>query len=371
MRIRITDVRRVDAAANRIAHHLAEQGVGPGDHVGLHARNSLEFVESLLGASRSAPSRSTSTSATSTRNSPTSTTTRSWPPSSPTASSATSSPTSCPSVPSCGTSCSSASRPDRHWRTPLPPPTSRSSTITRLPPRSPQTATSRSAAPTISTSSTRAATTGMPKGVMWRHEDFYHAALAGGAIMGGDPILSPAELGAAAAANQFAMTYWDCAADARCGVLLALHLHVHGLQAGPHVQVRPGRGARAGRSTQDQHRHGRRRCDRPSARRRDRAARRPIRSELAVDHRFGWRAVVGECPREAQRAAPQRLPPGRVRLVGVRQRRRAEEGRGRPAAHAAVAEGSRRRHRLLDDRARFRQRRLPRPRRTRAARLLR
>jgi len=34
--------------ANRLAHHLAAQGVGPGDHVGLYARNSVETVATLL-----------------------------------------------------------------------------------------------------------------------------------------------------------------------------------------------------------------------------------------------------------------------------------------------------------------------------------
>ncbi|HEX9041887.1 MAG TPA: acyl-CoA synthetase [Trebonia sp.] len=34
--------------ANRLAHHLAAQGVGPGDHVGLYARNSIEAVTTLL-----------------------------------------------------------------------------------------------------------------------------------------------------------------------------------------------------------------------------------------------------------------------------------------------------------------------------------
>lgn len=40
--------RELDAGANRIAHHLAGAGVGTGDHVGLYMRNSTEFVESLL-----------------------------------------------------------------------------------------------------------------------------------------------------------------------------------------------------------------------------------------------------------------------------------------------------------------------------------
>jgi acyl-CoA synthetase (AMP-forming)/AMP-acid ligase II len=37
----------MDARANRLAHHLSEQGVGPGDHVGIYALNSVEWVESL------------------------------------------------------------------------------------------------------------------------------------------------------------------------------------------------------------------------------------------------------------------------------------------------------------------------------------
>jgi acyl-CoA synthetase (AMP-forming)/AMP-acid ligase II len=34
--------------ANRLAHHLAGMGVGPGDHVGLYARNSIEAIETLI-----------------------------------------------------------------------------------------------------------------------------------------------------------------------------------------------------------------------------------------------------------------------------------------------------------------------------------
>ncbi len=40
--------RELEDEANRLAHHLAAQGVGPGDHVGLYARNSVESVETLL-----------------------------------------------------------------------------------------------------------------------------------------------------------------------------------------------------------------------------------------------------------------------------------------------------------------------------------
>ena len=40
--------RELEDEANRLAHHLSTQGVGPGDHVGLYARNSVEAVETLL-----------------------------------------------------------------------------------------------------------------------------------------------------------------------------------------------------------------------------------------------------------------------------------------------------------------------------------
>src|SRR5215210_5982333 len=39
---------QLEENANRLAHHLAAQGVGPGDHVGIYAFNSHEFVETIL-----------------------------------------------------------------------------------------------------------------------------------------------------------------------------------------------------------------------------------------------------------------------------------------------------------------------------------
>jgi hypothetical protein len=38
---------QMDARANRLAHHLAAQGVRPGDHVGIYAYNSADWVEAL------------------------------------------------------------------------------------------------------------------------------------------------------------------------------------------------------------------------------------------------------------------------------------------------------------------------------------
>ncbi|HEY5156264.1 MAG TPA: AMP-binding protein, partial [Acidimicrobiales bacterium] len=38
----------LEAHANRLAHHLADAGISPGDHVGIYAANSIEWIESLL-----------------------------------------------------------------------------------------------------------------------------------------------------------------------------------------------------------------------------------------------------------------------------------------------------------------------------------
>ncbi|MFF1808204.1 acyl-CoA synthetase [Streptomyces sp. NPDC058251] len=40
---------QLDAAANRIAHHLIDTGVRPGEHLGLHLYNGVEYVQTLLG----------------------------------------------------------------------------------------------------------------------------------------------------------------------------------------------------------------------------------------------------------------------------------------------------------------------------------
>ncbi|WP_069631231.1 acyl-CoA synthetase, partial [Streptomyces griseus] len=40
----------LDAAANRIAHHLIDAGIRPGEHVGLHLYNGIEYLQTVLGA---------------------------------------------------------------------------------------------------------------------------------------------------------------------------------------------------------------------------------------------------------------------------------------------------------------------------------
>src|SRR5688500_617766 len=40
----------LEERANRLAHHLAAQGVGEQDHVAIYSFNSIEFVETMLAA---------------------------------------------------------------------------------------------------------------------------------------------------------------------------------------------------------------------------------------------------------------------------------------------------------------------------------
>ncbi|MEV5607686.1 acyl-CoA synthetase [Streptomyces sp. NPDC052225] len=39
----------LDAAANRIAHHLVDSGIRPGEHLGLHLYNGIEYLQTVLG----------------------------------------------------------------------------------------------------------------------------------------------------------------------------------------------------------------------------------------------------------------------------------------------------------------------------------
>src|SRR4051794_32425259 len=40
----------LEQRANRLAHHLAAHGMGPGDHLGVYSRNSIEALESMIAA---------------------------------------------------------------------------------------------------------------------------------------------------------------------------------------------------------------------------------------------------------------------------------------------------------------------------------
>ncbi|MGH9083901.1 MAG: acyl-CoA synthetase [Acidimicrobiales bacterium] len=42
--------RQLEERANRLAHHLAAQGIGAGDHIGVYGSNSIEWVEAALAA---------------------------------------------------------------------------------------------------------------------------------------------------------------------------------------------------------------------------------------------------------------------------------------------------------------------------------
>ncbi|MFI6470918.1 acyl-CoA synthetase [Streptomyces sp. NPDC050516] len=42
--------RQLDAAANRLAHHLIDSGLKPGEHLGLHLYNGVEYLQTVLAA---------------------------------------------------------------------------------------------------------------------------------------------------------------------------------------------------------------------------------------------------------------------------------------------------------------------------------
>jgi fatty-acyl-CoA synthase len=47
--VRLT-YRELDERANRVAHHLLDRGIGPGDHVGIYSWNRAEWIEAMFGA---------------------------------------------------------------------------------------------------------------------------------------------------------------------------------------------------------------------------------------------------------------------------------------------------------------------------------
>ena len=49
---RVVTYAELEADANRLAHHLQAQGVGPGDHVAIYAKNSVEHVVALIAVTK-------------------------------------------------------------------------------------------------------------------------------------------------------------------------------------------------------------------------------------------------------------------------------------------------------------------------------
>src|SRR3954466_14085568 len=45
---RVVTYAELERESNKLAHHLASQGIGPGDHVGIYAKNSVEHVVAVL-----------------------------------------------------------------------------------------------------------------------------------------------------------------------------------------------------------------------------------------------------------------------------------------------------------------------------------
>jgi len=172
----------LERRANRLAHHLQSVGVQPGQHVGIHMRNSIEYVEGLLACLkiRAVPVnvnfRYTDAELVYLYNNSEIVALIVEEEYIPTATAALS---RCPGVGHVLTvgadyeAALAAQSPDRDF-----PPRSQDDHFIIY----------------------TGGTTGMPKGVVWRHEDFFYAALSG-ANLSGPPRTSVAEVVEAAVAN--------------------------------------------------------------------------------------------------------------------------------------------------------------------------
>jgi 3-oxocholest-4-en-26-oate---CoA ligase len=176
--------RQLDEQANRIGHVLVDAGVAPGDHVGIVAWNRAEWIESMLGAFkvRAVPINvnyryvedelryvfDNADLVALLHDGESAERVRAVLPDVPRVRH-----TFCFDDPSFGDALAAVS-PDRDF-----------------PPRSPD---DRYVLYT-------GGTTGMPKGVVWRQEDIYVAAMGGGNY-GGEPVLDPGALGRAAAERE-------------------------------------------------------------------------------------------------------------------------------------------------------------------------